>query len=592
MMRTVCVPFLAVFLIAGAACQEPPRVDLDNLGTLIGKVTKTRNNRTLHTFQGIPFAEPPSGKNRFQPPITKQWSGDLDATNPGFACIQPDYAKIVRKRRDLAWDTKLQTNFSLADPEDCLTLNVYTPDLTHAQSLPVVVFYHGGSFVIGDESRFRPDYLLDRDVVLVVPQYRLGPFGFLSMQNEKIPGNVGLLDCLEALKWVQGHISKFGGNKEKVTVFGQSAGASIANFLMLSPLTKGLMHGVIMNSGSALASFALDKDPIPDSKRIATLCGCVLGDDDRISQCLQDVPAEKLLGAFTTYSNLGGTGGTLPVISRPDEPEATKFLPDDPVVLAEKGKYQALPMLAGAVKHDSMFVVNIIHKNLSRLNLTNSDNFVRNKLTRYMIEFAGIEDRTGMIEDVIENRYFSYVDQKQRGNFTAMVPGMLDFTTTIMMKAPGLKMVQLNSENANSYWYTFNYHGRLHIPENGINDPGGLFTEGACHSDDMIYLTPRLEDKFSVEELTLSNMMIDLWANFIISGNPNEPRRILTIPDWPKYDVKDKSYYELNKSFKVMKDYTKEFTAAIQDVTPKGSAGFQTPVMANVILVAIAYFMK
>ncbi|CAB3381660.1 Hypothetical predicted protein [Cloeon dipterum] len=542
---------------------EPPRVILDDLGTLIGKESLTRNHRTIHSFQGIPFAEPPSGINRFQPPIAKSWSGDLLATSPGIRCVQPEYKELIQRvRRHLVWENlEHKNNFSRPDPEDCLTLNVYTPDLTHNGSLPVVVYYHGGSFMIGSEISFRPDFLLDRDVILVVPQYRLGPFGFLSMQNEIIPGNAGLLDSLEALKWVNKHISKFGGNKGQVTVFGHSAGACIANFLMLSPLTEGLLHGVIMNSGSA--SLALDDTPVKEARTVALKAGC-LGDDLEVSLCMRNLTAEELLSAFVAYGKLGSFKGGLPVVSRPDEPADTKFLPDYPTDLAKKGAYVNVPILAGVTRHDSMWMVDLFHGVLSRLGVQDNETYIRENLIDHLItKFFRTKDPVGAINDLVERRYFSYVTPEKRGNFSEILAGVLDFASTLTMKAPALQMVKLNSK-ADNYLYTFDYKGRHHLPFNGINDPNGLFKEGVCHSDDMIYLTPRIEGSFNEEETAISNLMVDLWSNFIISGNPNEPKT-LSMPHWPKYNSTEKLYYEINTVAKAKNDFTNEFTAAIQD---------------------------
>ncbi|XP_065350641.1 carboxylesterase 4A-like [Cloeon dipterum] len=561
------IGFALLFFAAHVLAEddEPPRVVLDDLGTLIGKESLTRNNRTIHSFQGIPFAEPPSGINRFQPPIPKSWSGDLLATSPGIRCIQPEYKELIQRvRRHLVWeDLEHRNNFSRPDPEDCLTLNVYTPDLTHNGSLPVVVYYHGGSFMIGSEISFRPDFLLDRDVILVVPQYRLGPFGFLSLQNEIIPGNAGLLDALEALKWVNKHISKFGGNKGQVTVFGHSAGACIANYLMLSPLTEGLLHGVIMNSGSAIPSFALDDSPVKEARTVALKAGC-LGDDQEVSLCMRNLTAENLLSAFVTYSKLGSFKGGLPVVSRPDEPADTKFLPDNPADLAKKGAFLNVPILAGVTRHDSMWMVDLFHGGLSRLGVQDNETYIRENLIDHLImKFFRTKDPVGAINDLVERRYFSYVTPEKRGNFTEILAGVLDVMSTLTMKAPALQMAKLNSK-ADNYLYTFDYKGRHHLPFNGINDPNGLFKEGVCHSDDMIYLTPKIADSFNEEETAISNLMVDLWANFIISGNPNEPKT-LSMPYWPKYNSTEKFYYEINIVAKAKKDFTNEFTAAIQD---------------------------
>ncbi|XP_065344672.1 carboxylesterase 4A-like [Cloeon dipterum] len=589
------VPAAAALLILFAAtavlAKESPRVRLDNLGTLVGKEYRTRGNRILHSFQGIPFAEPPSGVNRFKAPIPKAWSGELDATSPGNPCIQPEHRQVTIQvqKRSLRENEEHRNNFSRADPEDCLTLNVYTPDLTHKASLPVLVYYHGGSFMIGSEISFRPDFFLDRDVVLVVPQYRLGPFGFLSMQNEMIPGNAGLLDTLEALKWVNKHISKFGGNKNKVTVSGQSAGASIANYLMLSPLAKGLLHGVIMNSGSAIASWAQDEIPVQETRKIASFAnfsGCQ-GADQSVSECLLKLPAEELLQAFTKYINKGLYKGGLPVKSRPDEPAETNFMPEKPADLAKKGIVNSVPLLVGATKHDSMWIIDLLHNYLKSVGLLNNEIFIREDLVDQVMNFDKMYDPVGTINDLVEQRYFSYVPPEKRGNFTEITAGLLDYVNTFTMKAPALQMAKLNSKKADSYLYTFNYIGRLHVPTNGINDPNGIFTKGVTHSDDMIYLAPRLKATFNEEEMAISRLMVDLWANFVISGNPNEPKK-LSVPYWPNYNTTNKYYYEINITPRVKQNFTNEFTVAIQDSSATRLPSSIT--LSLLSLVVISYF--
>ncbi|KAG8235962.1 hypothetical protein J437_LFUL018077, partial [Ladona fulva] len=104
--------------------------------------------------------------------------------------------------------------------------------------MPVMVFFHGGAYAGGSANVYGGSRLMDKDVVLVVPHYRLGPLSFLSLQTDEIAGNAGLLDQVLALKWVQKHISAFGGNPKEVTIFGESAGAASVSYLMLTPLAK------------------------------------------------------------------------------------------------------------------------------------------------------------------------------------------------------------------------------------------------------------------------------------------------------------------------------------------------------------------
>lgn len=145
---------------------------------------------------------------------------------------------------------------------------------------------HGGGFQFGSGNSFLygPDYLIDEGVVLVTINYRLGALGFLSADVPEAPGNAGLKDQVLALKWVKDNIKEFGGNPDKVTIFGQSAGAASVHYLMLSPMAKGLFHGAIAQSGVALNPWAFTEN----TKNRAFKLGSVLG--------LETNDTQKLVG--------------------------------------------------------------------------------------------------------------------------------------------------------------------------------------------------------------------------------------------------------------------------------------------------------
>ncbi|CAG2182327.1 unnamed protein product, partial [Oppiella nova] len=180
-------------------------------------------NASIHEFLGIPYAQPPVGALRFAKPvpITKPSKDIIDATKYGNSCMQkpPDYAQ------------ELWGNVTLS--EDCLVLNIWTPNVennTRSEALPLkpVMFYiHGGGLLWG--SIFNPIYngsvLAIHDVLLVSTNYRLGSFGFLYGEEVSAPGNVGLFDQLLALKWVRENVHLFGGDRDQITIFGQSAGS-------------------------------------------------------------------------------------------------------------------------------------------------------------------------------------------------------------------------------------------------------------------------------------------------------------------------------------------------------------------------------
>jgi para-nitrobenzyl esterase len=198
----------------------------------------------IERFLGIPYARPPLGDRRWQPPQrAPRWEGCLEATAFGPACVQntPQLSKTYTLPADLATS------------EDCLTLNIWAPSEVHAA--PVMVWIHGGSLVIGSASE--PMYdgaaLAARGIVVVSINYRLGVFGWLahpglSAEQSGRSGNYGLLDQICALEWVRDNIAAFGGNPDNVTVAGESAGALSALYLMASPLAEGLFHKVIAQS--------------------------------------------------------------------------------------------------------------------------------------------------------------------------------------------------------------------------------------------------------------------------------------------------------------------------------------------------------
>jgi para-nitrobenzyl esterase len=196
-------------------------------------------------FKGIPFAQPPVGELRWQEPmLVKPWTGIRDATAFGPVCAQASNP-FVRNAAEVS-------------KEDCLYLNVWTPDWPTRGQKPVMVWIPGGGNFAGGSNGDNGEPLARRGVVLVTLNYRLGSFGFFSHpeltreSRRHASGNQGILDQIAALRWVRDNIAKFGGNPNNVTIFGNSAGALDAGVLMTSPLAKGLFHRVIAQSNPVI----------------------------------------------------------------------------------------------------------------------------------------------------------------------------------------------------------------------------------------------------------------------------------------------------------------------------------------------------
>lgn len=204
-----------------------------------------------------------------------------DAKQFGSECIQLDLMSKV-----------------VLGSEDCLYLNVYTPNVKPDKLLPVMFWIHGGAFVTGsgDDHMYGPEFLVKNGVVVVTINYRLEVLGFLCLENKDIPGNAGMKDQVEALRWVNRNISQFGGDPSNITIFGESAGGGSVSYHLISPMTKGLFKRAIAQSGSALSSWTRQHKPRERALTLAKQLGCFSEDDSELYEFFKNQPVESLVG--------------------------------------------------------------------------------------------------------------------------------------------------------------------------------------------------------------------------------------------------------------------------------------------------------
>ncbi|XP_050428135.1 esterase E4-like [Adelges cooleyi] len=272
-----------------ASCN--PIIQTEN-GLLKGQEQKSRGGRSYYSFTGIPYAKPPirelrlQVRNRTPPPQpVDPWKETLDATKEGNICVQLSSS---------------EDSLIIGD-EDCLYLNVYTPNTNG--KLPVMFWIHGGGFAAGSGGSVftgGPDYFMDKDVVLVSINYRLGLLGFLSTEDEVIPGNFGMKDQVMALRWVKENIGHFGGDPSSVTIFGESAGGASTGYHLLSPMSKGLFHKAILQSGTPLCRWAVSAPGLirQRTEAAATIAGCNIDDSETILECMKSLPANVITNLY------------------------------------------------------------------------------------------------------------------------------------------------------------------------------------------------------------------------------------------------------------------------------------------------------
>ncbi|KAB7495768.1 Venom carboxylesterase-6, partial [Armadillidium nasatum] len=251
---SLCVLFIINIKICFGE-NEVPLVRVKQ-GLIRGIQEESLNGKKFFSYMSIPFAEPPVGKLRFRDPVpSKSWDGELDGTKMPVDCLQINILESMAQK---------QPSLNIVGREDCLHLNVYTsvPN-SPEKKLPVMVFIHGGGFVFGAAHQYPPHALMNKDIVFVVIQYRLGIFGFLSTEDSVIPGNMGLKDQQLALKWIKENINAFGGDPDRITIFGESAGGASVNYQILSPGSKAMFDffaRAIMQSGTSICPWASNKD--------------------------------------------------------------------------------------------------------------------------------------------------------------------------------------------------------------------------------------------------------------------------------------------------------------------------------------------
>lgn len=319
----------------------------------------------IHAFRGIPYAEPVGGRARWLPPQPRRpWRDTLDARRYGPACLQFSGATGANRwpipAARLRYFDAIGGSLEIQQGDDSLLLNVWTPSLDAGARLPVMVWIHGGGFSSGSANLFYDGArFARRDVVIVVIQYRLGPPGFLHasglFDGEFGADNRGLLDQVEALRWVQQNIAAFGGDAANVTVFGESAGAFALYQLAASPLAKGLFHRGIAMGGMpdtcahADEYHALSRDVLAD-------VGVKAGDADALA-ALDHAQLMKLQSAVSRRT-LGGKDperyGSLSrrKIAYMGAATGTAFLPQSPMTVYPNGTPNDIDLMLGTCRDD------------------------------------------------------------------------------------------------------------------------------------------------------------------------------------------------------------------------------------------------
>ncbi|XP_029697092.1 uncharacterized protein ces2b isoform X2 [Takifugu rubripes] len=503
---------ISAFLLCVAGDKYAPEIHT-KLGSLRGKYESVKGTDTgVHAYLGVPFAKPPVGPalRLAAPQPVEGWEGVRDATKQPLMCVQ-----------DLEFANGLVETFGLTVDlpdisEDCLYLNIYTPaNRPDNAKLPVMVWIHGGGFVLGSASSYSGSALAAyQDVVVVVIQYRLGLLGFLSTRDEHMPGNIGFLDQIQALKWVQEHIHNFGGDPNLVTIFGESAGGVSVSLLLLSPLSEGLFHRAIAESGTAAMQLLVQDDPQPALQMVANISGCSTESTEKTADCIKKLDMENIL-TIAKEKEL-----RYPLITD------GYFLKNNVEELFLQHQLLDVPFMTGVNNHEGSW---LLAQYFAPPNWTEGmdQEHVLGMLSMFypdpkdeQLRKQILDVYTGTGEDRVKNR-----------------DGYTETLGDVLFVIPAIKAANAHRDaGASVYLYEFQHSPSFlkdKRPSFVRSDHGDEIYSvfGFCFTVSHI----KFSSACSEEDEQLDRIMMSYWGNFARTGSPNGQGLV----HWPKYGEKE-----------------------------------------------------
>ncbi|XP_037917727.1 esterase FE4-like [Hermetia illucens] len=538
--------FLLVTILCNSAIvssdlvDQNPKVTLPHGGVLVGSYMKSANGSPFKVFRGVPYAQPPVGELRFKSPVpAKPWTGEKAADkDPNMCPLQNSYER----------------NFETVGDEDCLYLNIYVAEVkTNQKPLSVMVWFHGGGWMTGNgnSALYGPQRLLDHDIILVTGNYRLGALGFLSTGTEDCPGNFGMKDQTMMLRWVKKNIEAFGGNPNDVTIFGESAGGGSVGYHIFSPLSKGLFHKAILQSGTNFNEWAFgEKEVVLErTKKVGELLGCPATDGNWkvFIECLRTKSAKDIASIVKQHFKYDIDPAVVyPIVAEPDIEGAfiTKSPADiDIAPSAEVPIIIGITSEEGAMKSPSL--INLMYDDFIShfdealpvlLFYDHKPKDVQKELTKRIDEFYfkgkrnwSKADHHNLTNLFTDNWFIWGQDKFLRHRFAAAKKGKVGAT----------------------YAYLFDHRG----PKSMTEDFHGLEEYyGVCHTDELLYLFfyKVLDIDGGANDRKMKWAMPLMWTSFAKTGNPTPDDSEIT--EWVPADRFPLKYAHIGR--KTKEDWT------------------------------------
>uniref|UniRef100_A0A1B0GQE1 Carboxylesterase type B domain-containing protein n=1 Tax=Phlebotomus papatasi TaxID=29031 RepID=A0A1B0GQE1_PHLPP len=470
--------------------------------------------RDVDQFLGVPYAEPPINNKRFMPPgAPLPWSdvrvfSELPPVCPqNLPNLQATNGTLSKGRYN---QLKRLLPYLKSEREDCLYLNIYMPTWEGSifqAKFPVIVFIHGESFEWNSGNPYDGSVLASYGRVIVITvNYRLGILGFMRPGvSEEVVSNFGLLDQIAALQWIKENIEAFGGDSSSVTLMGHSTGAACINFLMVSPVAKGLFHRAILMSGSALSDWATSKHPTQFTMQVAQSVHCPIADDELVA-CLRKKRYSEMLRAKVSSPKFSTIFGPLiDGLVIPNEPAS--------IMSQSTDTFSKYDLLFGMTEVESYHMLNAI------------------ELMYGLLE----NERDTLLRFYLQNRFEIH---KVLEIFSdARVAGPLVQTGLFHAKS-----------NPRSFMYVFAHNSEAGEYAYSIIGEELAYVFGAPLSS-----SGPFQPFYNSQERLLSEAVMKYWTNFAKTGNPKAPWRDKFLNgnpiEWARFDIDWPEYNQINQSY-------------------------------------------
>ncbi|XP_023935687.2 esterase FE4-like [Bicyclus anynana] len=498
-------------------------------GILEGTEEKNKYGDSYFSFKGIPYAEPPLGDLRFKAPQKpKPWKGVRPAKEFGPICYQYD---VYNKK--------------IHGSEDCLYLNVYTPELKPTKPIPVMFWIHGGGLIngSGNDDLYGPEFLIRQNVILVTINYRLEVLGFLCLHTKDVPGNAGIKDQVAALRWVNKNIERFGGDPDNVTIFGESAGGACVSFHCMSPMSKGLFKRAIIQSGIATCWLPNVFQPRERALVLARDLGCESDNETDIIEFFKSQPIENLINKqikLTLMENIKEYPCvSFGIVSEKEFPGVERYFHGDIYDVLRKGIHEDIEVMNGYTEDEGII---FLAGNCDLPKIYEQSNNCLEYFVPKPIEINC--PLTIQIEVGTRLKKFYFGQQKVSSDTLDQFVKYVSADNFIYPSILWQKIVAKRNKNV-LFFYKFNCKSERNIFTQLMGIPD-LFQDQTvvCHGDDLPYIFPVkiFEQNISMdsEAFKMIDKVTKLWTNFAKYGDPT-PDNTLGVK-WSPYTRKEENY--------------------------------------------------